>query len=31
MFLDPDGYEWKISQIVKQVSPVEVAEIIANS
>jgi len=31
MFLDPDGYEWKISQTIKQVRPEEVAEIIANS
>ena len=31
MFLDPDGYEWKISQTIKQVSPEEVAEIVANS
>jgi uncharacterized glyoxalase superfamily protein PhnB len=31
MFLDPDGYEWKISQTIKQVSLEEVAEIVANS
>ena len=31
MFLDPNGYEWKISQTIKQVSPEEVAEIVANS
>ena len=31
MFLDPDGYEWKISQTIRQVSPEEVAEIVANS
>ncbi len=31
VFLDPDGYEWKISQTIKQVSPEEVAEIVANS
>jgi uncharacterized glyoxalase superfamily protein PhnB len=31
MFLDPDGYEWKISQTIKQVSLDEVAEIVAHS
>jgi uncharacterized glyoxalase superfamily protein PhnB len=31
MFLDPDGYEWKISQTVKQVSLEEVAEVVARS
>jgi uncharacterized glyoxalase superfamily protein PhnB len=31
MFLDPDGYEWKISQIVRQVSEREVASIIKAS
>ncbi|RPI24624.1 MAG: VOC family protein [Chloroflexota bacterium] len=31
MFLDPDGYEWKISQTIEQVSPEKVAEIVANS
>ena len=31
MFLDTDGYEWKISQTIRQVSPEEVAEIVANS
>jgi uncharacterized glyoxalase superfamily protein PhnB len=31
MFLDPDGYEWKISQTVKQVSPEEVAKVVAQS
>lgn len=31
MFLDPDGYEWKISQMIKQVDPEEVAEIVASS
>jgi uncharacterized glyoxalase superfamily protein PhnB len=31
MFLDPDDYEWKISQTIRQVSPKEVAEIVANS
>jgi len=31
MFLDPDGYEWKISQTIKQVSLEEVAEIVAHS
>ena len=31
MFLDPDGYEWKISQTIKQVSLEEVAEIVANN
>jgi uncharacterized glyoxalase superfamily protein PhnB len=31
MFLDPNGFEWKISQTIKQVSPEEVAEIVANS
>jgi len=31
MFLDPDGYEWKISQTVKQVDPEEVAEIVSRS
>lgn len=31
MFLDPDGYEWKISQTVKPVSLEEVAAIVAQS
>jgi uncharacterized glyoxalase superfamily protein PhnB len=31
MFLDPDGYEWKISQTVRQVSLEEVARIVADS
>jgi uncharacterized glyoxalase superfamily protein PhnB len=31
MFLDPNGYEWKISQTIKQVSLNEVAEVVANS
>jgi uncharacterized glyoxalase superfamily protein PhnB len=31
MCLDPDGYEWKISQTIAQVDPDEVAAIIANS
>jgi uncharacterized glyoxalase superfamily protein PhnB len=31
MFVDPDGYEWKISQTIRQVRPEEVAEIVANS
>jgi uncharacterized glyoxalase superfamily protein PhnB len=31
MFLDPDGYEWKISQTIKEVSLEEVAQIVANS
>jgi len=31
MFLDPDGYEWKIAQTIKQVSLEEVAEIVAQS
>ena len=31
MFLDPDGYEWKISQTIKQVSVEEVAEVVAQS
>jgi uncharacterized glyoxalase superfamily protein PhnB len=31
MFLDPDGYEWKISQTIKQVSLDEVAKIVAHS
>jgi uncharacterized glyoxalase superfamily protein PhnB len=31
MFLDPNGYEWKISQTIKQVSLEEVAKIVANS
>ena len=31
MFLDPDGYEWKISQTIKQASLEEVAEIVAHS
>jgi uncharacterized glyoxalase superfamily protein PhnB len=29
MFLDPDGYEWKVSQTVKQISLEEVAKIVA--
>ena len=31
MFLDPDGYEWKISQTIKEVSLDEVADIVAQS
>ena len=31
MFLDPDGYEWKISQTIKPVSFEEVAKIVAQS
>jgi uncharacterized glyoxalase superfamily protein PhnB len=31
MFLDPDGYEWKISQTIKQVSLEEVAKVVARS
>ena len=31
MFLDPNGYEWKISQTIKQVSLEEVASIVASS
>ena len=31
MFLDPDGYEWKISQTVKQVGLEEVGKIVARS
>jgi uncharacterized glyoxalase superfamily protein PhnB len=31
MFLDPNGYEWKISQTIKQVSLEEVAEIVGRS
>jgi uncharacterized glyoxalase superfamily protein PhnB len=31
MFVDPDGYEWKISQTIKQVSLDEVAVIVAQS
>ncbi len=31
MFVDLDGYEWKISQTIKQVSLDEVAEIVAQS
>jgi uncharacterized glyoxalase superfamily protein PhnB len=31
MFLDPDGYEWKISQTVQQVDLEEVAKIVARS
>jgi uncharacterized glyoxalase superfamily protein PhnB len=31
MFLDLNGYEWKISQTIKQVSLEEVAKIVANS
>ena len=31
MFLDPNGYEWKISQTIKQVSFEEVAEIVGRS
>lgn len=31
MFLDPDGYEWKISQTIKQVTLEEAAKIVANS
>jgi uncharacterized glyoxalase superfamily protein PhnB len=31
MFLDPDGYEWKISQTIKQVGLEEIAAIVAQS
>jgi uncharacterized glyoxalase superfamily protein PhnB len=31
MFLDPDGYEWKISQPIAPVGEQEVADIIARS
>jgi uncharacterized glyoxalase superfamily protein PhnB len=31
MFVDPDGYEWKISQTIKQVSFDEVTAIVAQS
>jgi uncharacterized glyoxalase superfamily protein PhnB len=31
MFLDADGYEWKISQTIREVSLDEVAEIVAGS
>jgi uncharacterized glyoxalase superfamily protein PhnB len=31
MFLDPNSYEWKISQTIREVRPEEVAEIVANS
>jgi uncharacterized glyoxalase superfamily protein PhnB len=31
MFLDPDGFEWKISQTIKLVSQEEVARIVAQS
>ena len=31
MFVDPDGYEWKISQTIKEVSLDEVAEIVGQS
>ena len=31
MFIDPDGYEWKISQTIEQVSHEEVAKIVAHS
>ena len=31
MFVDPDGYEWKISQTIRHVSLDEVAEIVAQS
>ena len=31
MFLDPDGYEWKVSQTVKQFSLEEVAKIVART
>jgi uncharacterized glyoxalase superfamily protein PhnB len=31
MFLDRDGYEWKISQTIKQVSHEEAAKIVARS
>ena len=31
MFLDADGYEWKTSQTIKQVSLEEVAEVVARS
>ncbi len=29
MFLDPNGYEWKISQTIAEVSKADVGEIIA--
>src|SRR5262245_18451838 len=31
MLLDPDGYEWKMSQTIKQVSVEEVAAVVAQS
>jgi catechol 2,3-dioxygenase-like lactoylglutathione lyase family enzyme len=31
VFLDPDGYEWKISQTIKDVPPEEIAAIVAGS
>jgi uncharacterized glyoxalase superfamily protein PhnB len=31
MFVDPDGYEWKISQTIQEVRPEEIAEIVARS
>jgi uncharacterized glyoxalase superfamily protein PhnB len=31
IFLDPDGYEWKISQTIKRVGLEEVAKIVAQS
>jgi hypothetical protein len=31
MFLDPDGYEWKVSQTIKQVSVEEVAAVVTRS
>ena len=27
MFVDPDGYEWKISQTIRIVSPEEITKI----
>ena len=31
MFLDPDGYEWKISQTIKEFNLAQVADIVAQS
>jgi uncharacterized glyoxalase superfamily protein PhnB len=31
MFLDPDGYEWKISQTIKEVHTDDIAEIVEQS
>lgn len=31
MFVDPDGYEWKISQTIREVGPEQIAEIVAQS